>query len=70
MVNPFAPENGVGANRREAGEEEKQSGDEEEYVGDQMQLQKKGTSPNRGAKKKSLFKNNQFLGFDFNKSID
>ena len=37
---------------------------------DQMQPQKKGTSPNRGAKKKSLFKNNQFLGFDFNKSID
>jgi hypothetical protein len=67
VVNPFAPENGVGAQRRE---EEKQSGDEEEYVGDQMQLQKKGTSPNRGAKKKSLFKNNQFLGFDFNKSID
>jgi hypothetical protein len=55
VVNPFAPENGVGVNRRE---EEKQSGDEEEYVGDQMQLQKKGTSPNRGAKKKSLFKNN------------
>jgi hypothetical protein len=60
VVNPFAPEIGVvkGVQRRQqAAEEEKQSGDEEE-MGDQMQLQKKGTSPNRGAKKKSLFKNN------------